>query len=95
MDIIDQLVNFFKQPEEKTKKSTPEGICPVCWGHQEYDHQIRTLFRDKQIDVNNHQARYLVIQDFMIEHIDGIRLREGTIEGCPTCGNGRELEKEA
>lgn len=87
MDFIERLVNFFQQPEEKTQNSTPEGICPVCWGHQEYDHQIRKLFRDKQIDVNNHQARYLLVQNFIVHHIDGIRLRKGKVERCPTCGN--------
>jgi len=87
MDLTERLVNFFKEPEEKTKNAAPEGVCPVCWGHQEYDHKIRTVFKDKQIDVNNHRDRYLIIQDFVVQHIDGIRLREGKVEGCPTCGD--------
>lgn len=86
MKLTEQIVKFFQRPVEETEKETPAGVCPVCWGHQEYDHKIRKLFKDKQIDVNNHQNSYLKIQDFVVHHIDGIKLREGEVEGCPSCG---------
>lgn len=80
------LVNFFKKPHEQTKDKTPEGLCPNCWGHNEYDGKIRKLFKDKQIDVNNHKDSYQLIQDFVVKHIDGIRLKKSETS-CPTCGN--------
>ena len=80
------LVSFFKKPASATKTQTPKGLCPNCWGSQEYDGQIRELYRDKQIDVNNHEANYAFIQDFVVTHLDGIRLKKGanSLE-CPTC----------
>jgi len=80
------LVSFFKKPVSATKDQTPVGLCPNCWGSQEYDGQIRELYRDKQIDVNNHEANYAFIQDFVVTHLDGIRLKKGanSLE-CPTC----------
>jgi hypothetical protein len=84
--LTDRLVKYFKRPESETKIETPEGICPVCWGYQEYDHKVRMLFKDKQIDVKNHQTTYLIIKDFVVNHIDGIKLREGKVKKCPTCG---------
>lgn len=39
MNIVKALVEFFKQPEEETREKTPEGMCPLCWGYQEYDHK--------------------------------------------------------
>ena len=55
--MIDKLVRFFKQSPEETKNQVPEGVCPNCWGEQEYDQLIRAMYRDKQIDVNNHEKK--------------------------------------
>lgn len=94
MDIIENIVSFFKKPPEAIEGKAPEGLCPVCWGYQEYDKKIRKLYRDKQIDVNNHKDSYLLIQDFVIQHIDGISLKEGETILCPVC-NGDNEEKKA
>ncbi len=84
--MVEKLIGFFKQPSEETKGKTPEGLCPNCWGHQEFDNQIRELYADKQIDVNNHQANYTFIQDFMISNLTGIKLIKGNSGmECPTC----------
>lgn len=79
-------MDFFKKPVEETAGKTPQGLCLVCWGYQEYDKKIRKLYKDKQIDVNNHRDSYLLIQDFVVQHIDGIRLKEGDTAPCPICG---------
>ena len=84
--MIDILSAFFRKPKEETKDIAPEGYCPNCWGTQEYDNEIRELYKDKQVDVNNHEANYAFIQDFVVTHIDGIKLKRGnnSLE-CPTC----------
>lgn len=86
MDLVDTLVHFFRKPEEVTKDKAPEGVCTLCWGYQGYDGKIRTLFKDKQVDVNNHKDSYMLIQDFMVHHVDGIQLKKSSIAPCPTCG---------
>ncbi len=85
MDLIQNIIRYFKDNDDGKKSDAPEGTCPVCWGHQQYDGKIRTLLKDKQIDVNNHKDSYMVIQDFMKNKIDGITIKEATISGCPTC----------
>lgn len=84
--MIDKLIGFFKRPVEETSEKIPEGLCPNCWGSQEYDRQIRELYVDKQIDVNNHEANYSFIQDFVVNKVSGITLSKGgnSFE-CPTC----------
>lgn len=84
--MIETLINFFKQPAQDSMNKTPNRLCPNCWGEQEYDKQIRELYIDKQIDVNNHSANYAFIQDFKVSHLDGIILKKGA-NGfeCPTC----------
>lgn len=62
------------------------GVCPNCWGEQEYDGLVRDLIKDKQVDVNNHEAKHAFIQDFVVNHINGIHLeREGDAYKCPRC----------
>lgn len=90
MDIIDNIINYFKNPNNKEEELSPEGTCPLCWGYQEYDGKIRTLLEDKQIDVNNHKDSYMIIQDFMKQHIDGITLKEGVVTDCPNCSNEKD-----
>lgn len=84
--MINTLLSFFKKPKEETQGNAPAGYCPNCWGSQEYDNEIRELYKDKQVDVNNHEANYAFIQDFVVNRIDGIKLKRGnnSLE-CPTC----------
>lgn len=88
MDIINSLIEFFKKPKEETAGKSPEGTCPVCWGHQEYDNKIRRVLRDKQIDVNNHRDSFMKVQKFVVKYIDGIRLKQAKVESCPSCNGG-------
>lgn len=90
MDIIKTIADFFKKPEEETKNASPEGLCSLCWGFQEYDGKIRELYKDKQIDVNNNQDSYMLIQKFVKEQVDGYQIKDGLIHVCPNCS---ELEE--
>ena len=84
--MIETLISFFKKPKEETKNESPDGFCPNCWGIQEYDNQIRKMYTDKQVDVNNHKANYAFIQKFVVAHIEGIHLqKKSTGFECPTC----------
>lgn len=86
MNLIENIVQFLQKPKEETEGKSPTGTCPVCWGYQQYDTKIRELFKDKQIDVNNHRGSYMRIQKFMKTYIDGVRLKQGEVKDCPTCG---------
>lgn len=84
--MIETLINFFKKPATETKNQTPEGMCPNCWGSQEFDGIIREMYVDKQIDVNNHKANHAFIQDFVVNKINGIQLKKGNNSmECPSC----------
>ena len=84
--MLEALIEFFKKTEAETSNTAPDGYCPNCWGRQRYDHLIREMYKDKQIDVNNDKANYTFIRDFVVRHIDGIHLIKGN-NGyeCPTC----------
>lgn len=93
MDIVKKFVEFFKKPPEETVDKSPEETCSLCWGYQEYDGKIRKLYRDKQVDVNNHKESYLVMEKFVKDHIDGYHVKEGVIHVCPNCDE-LKTEKE-
>ena len=84
--MIEALTRFFKKSKEETAGETPDGLCPNCWGNQEYENVIREMHYDKQIDVNNHTSHHAFIKDFVVNKVDGIKL-ESSINGyvCPTC----------
>tara|TARA_B100000795_G_scaffold173674_1_gene130984 strand:- start:4871 stop:5212 length:342 start_codon:yes stop_codon:yes gene_type:complete len=64
----------------------PERVCPNFWEKQEYDNEIRDMVEDPQIEVNLGSKKYAFIQYFVVNHIDGIKLRSA-INGteCPRC----------
>ena len=83
---MSNIFNFFTKPKTNTQDSVPEGYCPNCWGEQEYDRTIRKLYKDKQIDINNHEASHAFIQEFVVNQIEGIHLKKGDNSfDCPTC----------
>jgi len=83
--IADKTIGSLKNQTDVEGDLSPEGTCSLCWGREEYDGKIRTLLKDKQIDVNNHKDSYMPIQEFVKHNIDGIKLIEGEVTECPHC----------
>lgn len=85
--MIKKLAAFFQQSSEATKDQTPEGVCPNCWGKQEYDNKIREMYKDQKIDAANNNSNHAFIQKFVVKYIDGITLKKkGDSMVCPACG---------
>ena len=84
--MFESVVNYLKKKDKGEDVAAPDGVCPVCWGYQEYDNQIREIVNDHQINVNAGRENYAFIQDFVVNHVDGIKLKN-TIHGteCPRC----------
>ncbi len=86
MSTIKSVIDYIIGKRNGAKELAPVGVCPNCWGKQEYDNEIRDMVEDPQIEVNAGSRKYAFIQDFVVNHIDGIRLRSA-ISGleCPRC----------
>lgn len=73
----------------------PEGICPNCWGQQEYDNLYRSLIIDRQIDVNNKITMHSFINEFTTTYLDGIKLKNQRGKWiCPKCNMSGIKNKE-
>ncbi|MEH6704100.1 MULTISPECIES: hypothetical protein [Galbibacter] len=82
--IVDSVKRYFKSKENNDSVGkSPEGICPNCWGSQEWEGQFYELMRAK--DVNPLHDNYNnFIKEFVTQHISGIILDEHTYT-CVTC----------
>ena len=67
------------------------GVCPNCWGKQEYDNMFSEYVYDKtKSNINfDKSGRKAFIQQFVETNITGIRLKkDGDRMICPTCKSG-------
>jgi len=64
------------------------GVCPNCWGVQEYDGQYTEFVKDQTKDNVNHnkQGQKAFIQQFIETNVTGIKLKkDGDKHICPMC----------
>ena len=90
------MLNFFKNLFKSNSSSVDfsneeleaAGVCPNCWGHQEYDKAYQDFVKDQtKANINNNKAnKKAFVQQFVETNITGIRLKkEGDTLVCPTC----------
>lgn len=87
MDLIKAILSHIQKPEIETRDSAPHGLCPVCWGNQQYDGKIRTILKNKQIDINNHKDSHMIIEEFVKVHINELKRKEVEVRNCSACGH--------
>ena len=65
----------------------PKGICPNCWGRQQWENRFYDVARDEQIDITNNKKREAFINDFVKKYVEGIRLHKDgpKYTRCQTC----------
>jgi hypothetical protein len=66
----------------------PEGMCPNCWGREEYGGHFYEAIKNHKIDLNNVEEKKGWIQAYAVKHFDGIKLDEkGGQYECVKCNN--------
>ena len=86
MDFINAFYNYFSR-RTKGETATPEGLCPNCWGKQEYEGAFLEAVQKEQIDLNNVREKKGWIQAHAARYFEGIQLRPKTDDlfECPSC----------
>jgi len=83
MNLVKNLKNYFLSKKNNIEKATaPEGICPNCWGKQEWEGDFY-----KKIKANNITAESNTYTNFIhevAEKLGKITLKEDTYT-CETC----------
>lgn len=90
MSLFNQLKSFLQrtgQTTEETKIDVPDGICPNCWGREEYGGYFYESVKNEGVDINNISSKKGWIEAYVIERLGGIQLKKNTGGdlACPTC----------
>lgn len=84
MNIVESIKTFFKSKETNNETMiSPDGVCPNCWGEQEWDGHFHELMRAKNITPESDTYNSF-IKEIVTKHIDGILIKENTYT-CKTC----------
>jgi hypothetical protein len=83
MSIIQNIKSYFeKKKNHQETANAPEGICPNCWGKQEWEGQFYKVIKGE--DENPNQSMYdNFIQD-VARKLDKIVIKKDTYL-CETC----------
>jgi len=83
MNLIESLKSYFNK-KEKNKESdlTPEGICPNCWGHGEWDGEYYSFMKGENGNPSNETYNNFVQE--VARKLDKITINSDSY-ACETC----------
>lgn len=74
--MLENLISYLKS--NNTHSKAPYGVCPNCWGHQEYEGKLYELMKLNNVDANNIDEKQAFIQKFVTNQMDGIILQKNS-----------------
>lgn len=84
MNIRQNIKNYFNSKSEGyTSKKTPEGICPNCWGKQEWEGEFYKQNKGNKL-IGNDQTYNNFINKIVESNVSGIAISEDNYK-CETC----------
>ena len=83
MDIVKSLLNYLRKKNTPQEPPAPEGLCPNCWGRQEYGGHFYERIKQENLDVTSKESNVGWINAYANKHLPGIVLQR--------TGNGEEL----
>lgn len=86
MKLIDSILSYLKSNKSKDTKEAPGGLCPNCWGREEYGGNFFEAVKNQSIDVNTNNTAKGWIQDYTEKYLTGIELKHDEDQYvCPKC----------
>jgi len=83
MKLTDSIIRFFKAKENKeVVGQAPEGVCPNCWGRQEWEGNYYKLLKARNITPESNTYNNFIYE--VASKLDKITLKEDSYE-CTTC----------
>jgi hypothetical protein len=84
MSIILNIKNYFNSKiEGNTSEKAPIGICPNCWGKQEWEGEFYKQNKGNKL-IGNDQTYNNFINKIVESNVSGIKINDDTYE-CETC----------
>lgn len=83
MNLSQSLKNFFKaKANDEMTGEAPDGVCPNCWGRQEWEGNFYKLMKARNITPESNTYNSFINE--VVTKLDKITLKEDTYE-CDTC----------
>lgn len=83
MGIAENIKRFFKAKENKEPAGdAPDGVCPNCWGRQEWEGNYYKLMKAKNITPEHNTYNSFINE--IASKLDKITLKKDSYE-CTTC----------
>ena len=83
MNIAQNIKRFFKAKEKNEPAGVaPEGVCPNCWGRQEWEGNYYKIMKARNITPESNTYNNFINE--VASKLDKITLKEDTYE-CTTC----------
>ncbi len=82
--LLQNIKNYFTAKEEgENSNDAPKGMCPVCWGHDEWDGKQYQIVKDKHL-TPGHEQYESFISKIAEKHVKTTHKHENTYI-CTTC----------
>jgi hypothetical protein len=84
MSIAQNIKNYFNSKTKgTTTEKAPDGICPNCWGKQEWEGEFYTLNKERKL-VGNDQTYNSFINKIVESNVSEMLINKDNYE-CETC----------
>lgn len=83
MNLVQSLLNFLRKKDTPKEMPAPEGLCPNCWGREEYGGHFYERVKQENLNIRSKESNVGWINAYANKHIAGIALQR--------TGNGEEL----
>ena len=84
--LVESLLNYLKKKPSPGDGSIPQGICPNCWGQQEYEGKFFEAVRNYHVDINEKDPTAGWVKEYAEKNLIGIQLEHQHDQVvCPKC----------
>ena len=92
MKIVDAILKLLSGSEPEN--NVPEGVCPNCWGKQEYGGEFYRVVKNHGFDASRPDDSRGWIQDYADKNFSHIQLHVSDgYNSCEKCKRRYELDK--
>ena len=85
-NMLESLLNFLKKKPSPGNGETPDGLCPNCWGQQQYEGKFFEAIRNYDVDINAKNPHTGWVKEYSDKHLTRIALKkQGDQMVCPSC----------
>ena len=88
MNLVESFLNFLKKKGTPEELPAPEGLCPNCWGREEYGGHFYERVKQENLNVHSKESNVGWINAYANKHLAGIvlkRLGNGETLFCEKC----------